>query len=109
VITIEDSAVAALKEPLSDGSYLRLGVRGGGCGGFEYQLALETDVHENDDTFELEGIPVVIDQESRPHLEGVVLSYIDANGLTPAGFSITNPQYTACGCGSSFSPGDGCG
>ena len=64
---------------------LRLGVRGGGCSGFQYQLAF--------------------DEQSLPYVHGSQIDYIDQ--LTGAGFQVNNPNVVAaCGCGSSFRVAD---
>jgi iron-sulfur cluster assembly accessory protein len=79
---------------------LRLGVRGGGCSGFQYQLAF--DARRDDDTvFEDQGLNVFVDAQSLPYVHGSQIDYIDE--LTGAGFQVNNPNViAACGCGSSF-------
>jgi iron-sulfur cluster assembly protein len=81
-------------------TYLRIGVLGGGCSGFKYQLAFDVPTDE-DERFEDEGVTVVIDPASLPYLRGVTVDFED--GLNGAGFRIDNPNaVAACGCGSSF-------
>ena len=79
---------------------LRLGVRGGGCSGFQYALAF--DVQRDEDTvFESHGINLLVDQQSLAYVTGAVVDYVD--GLQGAGFQVNNPNVIAsCGCGSSF-------
>ena len=83
--------------------FLRLRVVGGGCSGFQHKLDLDPAVNDKlDDTFDIEGIPVVIDKRSMLYLTGATVEFHD--DLNKRGFSITNPQAKgSCGCGSSFS------
>ena len=82
---------------------LRVKVVGGGCSGFNYELYFETDpLTELDQSFEKEGIPMVVDMMSVQYLEGTEIDYVE--GLHGAGFKFLIPQAKAtCGCGSSFS------
>jgi len=87
---------------------IRMGVRGGGCSGFTYQLTLEHP-HEGDVTWEQEGVTLALPQESIPYLKGSTLIWKD--DLMESGFHFENPNaVSSCGCGSSFviREGDGC-
>jgi iron-sulfur cluster assembly accessory protein len=83
--------------------YLRVRVVGGGCSGFQHKLDLDETVNEKlDDTFETNGVNVVIDKRSMLYLDGVTVDFHD--DLNKRGFSVSNPNAkTTCGCGSSFS------
>jgi iron-sulfur cluster assembly accessory protein len=79
---------------------LRVGVRGGGCSGFQYALALD-ERREDDLVFEYEGIRLIVDPASMRYVEGSEVDY--AESLMGAGFEVNNPNVVAsCGCGSSF-------
>ena len=83
---------------------LRLGVRGGGCSGFQYQLAFDRR-RDEDEVFESRGLNVLVDRASLPYVRGAIIDYVDA--LTGAGFKVENPNViAACGCGSSFRVAD---
>lgn len=85
-------------------SYLRLGVKGGGCSGYKYILKFEDQLPENskDLIFESEGINLVVDIKSIIYLNGVVLDWEDT--LINHGFKFLNPsEKSRCGCKSSFS------
>lgn len=88
---------------IQDKIYLRMRVVGGGCSGFQHKLDLDPTVNEKlDDTFEINGVPVVVDKRSLMYLDGVTVDFHDE--LNRRGFSISNPQAkSTCGCGSSFS------
>ena len=80
---------------------LRIGVKGGGCSGLSYVLALDEIPNEKDHVLELHGIKVFVDQKSMFYLSGTVLDFSD--GLNGRGFVFNNPQAAkTCGCGSSF-------
>ena len=83
--------------------HLRMRVVGGGCSGFQHKLDLDPEVNSKlDATFEMQGVPVVIDKRSLLYLDGVTVDFHD--DLNKRGFSISNPQAKGtCGCGSSFS------
>lgn len=85
-------------------SGLRVGVRGGGCSGFQYALAFDTE-RDGDQVFEDHGLRLLVDQQSLPYVSGAIVDYVD--GLTGAGFKVDNPNViAACGCGSSFRVAD---
>ena len=81
---------------------LRVAVMGGGCSGFQYNLAFENQSGELDQVFETEGVRLFVDVKSCLYLNGVTLDYSD--GLMGAGFKIENPNANrTCGCGTSVS------
>jgi iron-sulfur cluster assembly protein len=79
---------------------LRVGVRGGGCSGFTYQLAFD-EQRDGDVIFEHSGLRLLVDHQSLPYVDGSSIDYVDS--LQGAGFQVVNPNVVAaCGCGSSF-------
>jgi iron-sulfur cluster assembly protein len=79
---------------------LRVGVRGGGCSGFQYALALD-ERREDDHVYEYSGIAILVDPASLRYVEGSQVDY--AESMMGAGFEVNNPNVVAsCGCGSSF-------
>jgi iron-sulfur cluster assembly accessory protein len=83
---------------------LRVGVRGGGCSGFQYQLAFD-EQHDGDATFDFEGLKILVDGQSLPYVDGSEIDYVES--LQGAGFQVNNPNVVAaCGCGSSFRVAD---
>jgi iron-sulfur cluster assembly protein len=106
MVTITDRGAEKVREFLAaqeaDGSVagLRVGVRGGGCSGFQYQLAFD-EQREQDAVFETHGLKLLVDNESLPFVRGSVIDYQET--LQGAGFKVENPNVVAaCGCGSSF-------
>ncbi len=105
MVTITDKAETKIRELMKeeqDIEGLRIYVRGGGCHGYQYGMAFESKIGEDDTIIEKGGIKVIMDPQSAPLLSGAEVDYVDS--LQGSGFSIKNPQAkTTCGCGSSFS------
>ena len=106
MVTVTDTAAEKIRTLLSEkgteGHGLRMGVMGGGCSGFQYQLDFEEQQGEMDQVFEINGVKIFIDMKSSLYLNGVTLDFHD--GLMGTGFKIENPNArTTCGCGESFS------
>lgn len=79
---------------------LRVGVRGGGCSGFQYQLAFD-EQRDGDAIFEDHGVQILVDAQALPYVDGSEIDYVES--LQGAGFQVNNPNVVAaCGCGSSF-------
>lgn len=106
MITLTPEAASKVGELLEqegeEGLALRVAVRPGGCSGFSYEMYFDTEVNDNDQSAEFEGVDVIVDQSSAMLLQGATLDYSDS--LQNAGFSIDNPNaQRTCGCGQSFS------
>ncbi|MGH7256209.1 MAG: HesB/IscA family protein, partial [Nitrospirales bacterium] len=72
------------------------------CHGYQYGMAFENKVGEDDTVIEKGDIKVIMDSQSAPLLQGSEVDYVDS--LQGSGFSVNNPTAkTTCGCGSSFS------
>jgi len=105
VVSLTDKAVEMVKATMQRegavGCGLRVGVVGGGCSGFQYNLTFEEQPTAEDTVFEQGGVRVFVDPASQPHLQGMTLDYV--TGLHGAGFKFLNPNATrTCGCGTSF-------
>ena len=84
-----------------EGKALRIAVEGGGCSGFQYEIALDEPT-EDDLKLSDKGETVVIDSVSLPFLADATIDFSEE--LIGARFVIENPNATsACGCGVSFS------
>ncbi|HXW58183.1 MAG TPA: iron-sulfur cluster assembly accessory protein [Solirubrobacteraceae bacterium] len=106
MITISDKGAEKVREFLAaqdaeaSMAGLRVGVRGGGCSGFQYQLAFD-EQRAGDVVFESHGLKLLVDNESLPFVSGSTIDYEES--LQGAGFKVNNPNVVAaCGCGSSF-------
>jgi len=79
---------------------LRVFVEGGGCSGFQYGMSFDLP-KADDQTFESEGVQVLLDPASLAYLNGTSIDFDD--GLQGKGFEIRNPNaQSTCGCGKSF-------
>ena len=104
MITITDTAaekVKGLLEAEGKPEYgLRVKVVGGGCSGFQYQLAFDAQ-KAGDQVTEKGGVKLLVDPKSFLYLNGAEIDFVD--GLMGAGFSLNNPNAKgSCGCGQSF-------
>ena len=105
MIKISDTACDKIKELMENEEtpnlFLRLGVKAGGCSGFSYGMGFDDKEQEDDKSFEINGLKVVVDADSSKYLYGVEIDFKDSG--MGGGFTIDNPNAVAsCGCGSSF-------
>ena len=102
-VTLTETAAEKIRDLVAAGEAdqaLRVAVRGGGCSGFQYALALDAP-KDDDYVFEHSGVSVIVDKPSMQFVFGSEVDYVD--GLQGAGFTVNNPNVVAaCGCGSSF-------
>jgi iron-sulfur cluster assembly protein len=107
MIKVSDSAREQVSKLIAteshpDGSFVRVGVEGGGCSGLMYQLTFDQTMKDGDQVFEDNGVKVVVDRKSFLYLVGTELEY--SGGLNGKGFVFKNPNASrTCGCGESFS------
>jgi iron-sulfur cluster assembly protein len=106
MITLTDKGAEKVRDFLAtqsaaaDTAGLRVGVRGGGCSGFQYALAFD-EQRDGDTVFEDKGIRLLVDHMSLPYVRGSIIDFVES--LQGAGFKVENPNViAACGCGSSF-------
>lgn len=105
MITLTEAAADALKNFFSNMDPrpigVRVGVQGGGCSGFTYQLKYAYEVKDEDRELESNGVKIVIDRKSLLYLMGTQIDY--RNELGQSGFKFENPTAKrTCGCGESF-------
>jgi iron-sulfur cluster assembly protein len=105
-IRITDGGVAYAKKRLAargtPDAAVRLGVRGGGCSGFNYVIEFsDAPPHPKDVVHQFDGVRFYVDARSLIYLAGSTLDY--ENTLMFQGFRFKNPQEASrCGCGHSF-------
>ncbi|MBV9331921.1 MAG: iron-sulfur cluster insertion protein ErpA [Alphaproteobacteria bacterium] len=104
-LTISKRAAARIAQILKAepaNTKLRVAVTGGGCSGFQYSFALETEQSDDDLLLEQNGALLLVDSLSLDFLKGAEIDFTD--DLIGAAFKIHNPNATSsCGCGTSFS------
>jgi len=95
-------ALRLMEDDGKAGFFIRVGVDSGGCSGLMYKLTFDNEIKDGDQTFEDNGIKVVVDKRSYLYLVGTTLDY--SGGLNGKGFVFSNPNADrTCGCGESFS------
>ena len=86
----------------ADTSYIRVGVKSGGCSGLSYDMDFVEKAEDGDQLFQENGIKILVEKKSLLYLIGTTLEY--SGGLNGKGFSFNNPNASkTCGCGESFS------
>ena len=107
MITVTENAATQIqklleKQQMAQGG-LRVGVKAGGCSGFEYIFVWEPGPKQDDLIFEgPDGVRVWVDPRSHRVLDGTTLDY--DSSLLSRGFVFENPHAkSTCGCGTSFS------
>ena len=103
-VTLTDRAAQHVQryiEKRGRGVGLRLGVKTTGCSGLAYKLEFADEIAPEDQTFESNGVKVLIDPKSLAYLDGTELDFV-REGLNE-GFKFNNPnEKDRCGCGESF-------
>jgi len=83
-------------------TFVRVGVKSGGCSGLSYDLKFDNTKKDDDKMFEDNGVKIIVDKKSFLYLIGTTLEY--SGGLNGSGFVFNNPNANrTCGCGESFS------
>ena len=106
-VVVTDAALAALKRLVAkdgrEGVFVRLGVKGGGCSGFEYLSRLDVERKPIDLSAVIDGVEIVCDAKSAEFVRGATFDH--TSNLMGGGFKWTNPNAVrSCGCGTSFTP-----
>lgn len=101
-IAAEELKKAHTEASFGPETFVRVGVMGGGCAGFQYSLQFDDKFDEDKDTrYEQHGVSYVVDKKSALLLDGATLGY--HKSLERQGFTFENPNAVkSCGCGKSF-------
>jgi iron-sulfur cluster assembly accessory protein len=105
MISLTDTAVARVKELVSQSSEpvlgLRIGVSARGCSGLSYSVEYASEAKRFEEVIEQDGVKVLIDPAAVMFLIGSVVDYEESKFTS--GFTFKNPNAVgACGCGESF-------
>jgi len=81
--------------------YIRVGVKGAGCSGYQYLIEFEyNEPKENDFVITYPNFSILIDKKSAIYLNNSTLDY--ESSLMKSGFKFLNENEKAvCGCGKS--------
>jgi iron-sulfur cluster assembly accessory protein len=105
IVSITDNAANKVKALIAqegeEDLALRVGVRPGGCSGFQYSIYFDDEINDDDEVIETKGLKILIDAMSVPYIMGSEFDWKE--DLMGAGFAVNNPNVSGgCGCGSSF-------
>lgn len=103
LIEITDEAITKLleKKTKEQFNYIRLGITGGGCAGFEYVFDSVINKESDDIVVDFGELKFVINKLSIPYINGMTLDYV-YEGLNEV-FKFINPkEKDSCGCGVSI-------
>ena len=106
-VTLTEKAAEEIKRiraesQVPEESVLRVGVRAGGCSGWDYAFNFD-EQHDSTKDFvsEQHGVKLAVDKRFDLQLDGTEIDFID--DLNRRGFKFNNPNaQKTCGCGSSF-------
>ena len=103
IVELTDDAIVKLleKKKQEQFNYIRLGITGGGCAGFEY--IFDSVVSKDTDDIEVDfgELKFVINKLSVPYINGMTLDF-RKEGLNEV-FKFLNPkEKSSCGCGVSI-------
>lgn len=101
---ISDKAIQKLTDILHEEgkTYVRFGLQGGGCSGFQYYFLIEDAKEEDDFVYPLlDGKDMIVDYASMMYLQDLDIDY--KTEMLEEAFVFNNPSaVTTCGCGNSF-------
>jgi iron-sulfur cluster assembly protein len=107
-VVLTEKAATEIKRVIAEQNrpelkFVRVGVVGGGCSGFQYSFDFTNVWDEANDVYEEHhGVGIVVDKKSDLYLDGTEIDFY--TDLSRRGFTFKNPNAVkSCGCGSSFS------
>ena len=99
MITLTEAAKTYLKS-VSNGDYVTLGVKGGGCSGFQYVWDLKKNWPDVQWSEPIDDV-LVVDPLAELYILGSEIDYVTELG--GSFLAVKNPTSTSsCGCGESF-------
>ena len=101
MVELTDSAKHYMNS-VNEGGYVTLGVKGGGCSGFQYIWGLSNEkTHERIKWSEPIDDVLLLDPVAEMYVIGSVIDYVTELG--GSFLKVVNPTATStCGCGESF-------
>jgi|TARA_B100002051_G_C16674909_1_gene606546 iron-sulfur cluster insertion protein len=99
MVTLTDRARDYLKS-VSNGDYVTLGVKGGGCSGFQYVWDFQKNWPDVEWSDPIEDV-LVLDPMAELYIFGSEIDYVEELGGSY--LAVKNPMSaSSCGCGESF-------
>lgn len=112
-INLTDTCKSHLRELLDStgkGSFLRLGLKQGGCSGLSYSFDIDNEAKPGDEIVrdELSGRQLMrISADSKKNLKGITLDYVDTPFKKYFNIADNPNSEHSCSCGTSFTPSEG--
>lgn len=114
-VTLTPAASEAVSSIMAErklaGYALRVYLAESSCCGVNFGMALDNNIRDDDQTFDMEGVKVVIDPLSLDYLQGARIDFVN-DPVRGAGFLVDSPSAPAqshehaegtCACGGSCS------
>lgn len=104
MVKVSDIAIQKLLDVLIEEQkpYIRFGLQGGGCSGFQYYFLVEETKEDDDFVIIIGDKEMLVDAASMMYLTDMEIDYKEE--LMQEGFVFSNPSaVSTCGCGSSAS------
>ena len=102
MIVLTPIAISKVKEIIAerDASLgLRIAAVAGGCSGFQYQMTLDKQQEDGDESLDFEGLKVLVDAESMLFLDGTTIDFVEARDGSGFTFDNPNAQSACSSCG----------
>ncbi len=96
------SAIEAIHHELVENDigetyFIRLATRSMGCLGMQFKIGYDSNINDDDRTFEIDNIKVVVDSHSLFYFMAVTIDFVD--DINGSGFVFHNPHtQPTCGC-----------
>ena len=104
MIEVTVPAIAKMKEVLAEHGkpYIRFGVKGGGCAGFNYKIDVAESKSDKDQELAFGDVKILVDERCEMFILGTKIDY--KSEIFGSYFTYDNPNaQSSCGCGTSFS------
>ena len=100
-IKITEAARKYMRSVILNGDFVTLGVKGGGCSGFQYVWGLKNDLPDDIKWSDPIDDVLVLDPLAEMYVLGSEIDYVTELGGSY--LAVKNPTSTnSCGCGESF-------
>ena len=100
-ITITEAAKKYMRSVILNGDFVTLGVKGGGCSGFQYVWGLKNNLPDDIKWSDPIDDVLVLDPLAEMYVLGSEIDYVTELGGSY--LAVKNPTSTnSCGCGESF-------